>query len=80
MDAVDYASQREDARQKWMPQVLKTIVEEAPRNATAQSFLAHMKARAEPHIAAEDAEPTPAASVSDTADAAESINKRRTDK
>jgi hypothetical protein len=45
MDAVDYSSQREDARPKWMPQVLKTIQTEAAHNSIAQKFEAELVAR-----------------------------------
>ncbi len=45
MDAVDFASQREDMRPKWMPQVLKTIEAEAPYNVAAQRFVEDMAAR-----------------------------------
>lgn len=47
MDAVDYASQPENMRPKWMPQVLKTIEADAPGNIVAQNFLAEMKARSD---------------------------------
>lgn len=45
MDAVDYASQKEEFRPKWMPQVLKTIQEEASHNIAAQEFAAEMATR-----------------------------------
>jgi hypothetical protein len=47
IDAVDYASQPENMRPKWMPQVLKTIETDAPENIVAQNFLGEMKARAD---------------------------------
>lgn len=46
LDAVDYASQPEHMRPKWMRQVLKTIEAEAPENKAAQAFMAEMAARA----------------------------------
>lgn len=45
MDAVDYASQREDFRPKWLPQVLKTIHMEASHNKAAQDFETDMSSR-----------------------------------
>lgn len=79
MDAVDYASQRDDMRPKWMPQVLKTIEEDAPRNVAAQNFLAEMKARTESVTAAEEAQPRSAASISDIANETKPTNQQRID-
>ncbi|MGD1325391.1 hypothetical protein ACNHE5_10790 [Pandoraea pnomenusa] len=79
MDAVDYASQREEMRPKWMPQVLKTIEADAPRNVAAQSFLAEMKARTEPIATAEGVQPTSPASVSDAVNEAKSTNQQLID-
>jgi hypothetical protein len=45
IDALDYASQKEDFRPKWMPQVLKTIQQEASNNIAAQNFEAEMNKR-----------------------------------
>jgi hypothetical protein len=45
MDAVDYASQKEDFRPKWMPQVLKTIQAEASSNVAAKNFETELAAR-----------------------------------
>ncbi|WP_157655454.1 hypothetical protein [Burkholderia ubonensis] len=67
MDAVDYASQREDVRPKWMPQVLRAIETDAPRNVAAQNFLMEMRARTETVQATEPAQRTSAASTSDAA-------------
>ncbi|MBY4727396.1 MULTISPECIES: hypothetical protein [Burkholderia] len=67
MDAVDYASQREDVRPKWMPQVLRTIETDAPRNVAAQNFMVEMKARTETVRATEPAQPRSAASAPDAA-------------
>lgn len=45
INAADYASQSEQLRPKWLPQVLKTIETDAPNNAVAQAFLTEMQAR-----------------------------------
>jgi len=79
MDAVDYASLSEDARPKWMPQVLKTIEADAPRNAAAQSFLAEMKARAAPGAVVESVPPASAALPSDALNETKPTNQQRID-
>lgn len=45
MDTRDYWSQKEEDRPKWMPQVLRTIEAEAPKNPVAQHFLDEIRAR-----------------------------------
>jgi hypothetical protein len=45
MDALDYSSQNEDFRPKWLPQVLKTIQQDASNNVAAQNFEEEMNAR-----------------------------------
>lgn len=55
LDATDYASQQESMRPKWMPQVLKTIEADAPRNIAAQNFVAEMMTRTEAAKAPETA-------------------------
>lgn len=47
IDSVDYASQRDDMRPKWMPQVLRTIESESTSNPAANSFITEMKRRAD---------------------------------
>ncbi|WP_443113349.1 hypothetical protein [Herbaspirillum seropedicae] len=47
MDAVDFSSYAPDQRPKWLPQVLRTIHDEAPRNRAAQQFENEMEARPE---------------------------------
>lgn len=77
MDAVDYASQQEDMRPKWMPQVLKIIEADAPRNVAAQNFLSEMNARTESTTAADGAKRMSAASVSDATNEASPTNQQR---
>ena len=43
MDAVDYASQSEWLRPKWMPQVLRTLNDEANVNPVAKHFLEELE-------------------------------------
>ena len=45
MDTRDYWSLKEEDRPKWMPQVLRTIEAEAPKNPAAQHFLDEMRTR-----------------------------------
>lgn len=80
MDAVDYSSQREDMRPKWMSQVLKTIEADAPRNAAAQNFLAEMTARTKPTTAAGVTQHTSTVSVSDAAIESRPTNKKLIDR
>lgn len=45
MDTRDYWSLKEEDRPKWMPQVLRTIEAEAPKNPAAQHFLDEIRSR-----------------------------------
>jgi len=47
IDAVDYASTREDLRPRWMPQVMRTLENDAASNAVARQFITEMQHRAE---------------------------------
>ena len=46
VDTLDYASLRDDAKPKWMPQVLKTIELESSNNAAAKEFSVELRQRA----------------------------------
>ncbi|WP_157376337.1 hypothetical protein [Burkholderia ubonensis] len=75
MDAVDYASQREDVRPKWMPQVLKTIEADAPKSVAAQNFLAEIRAREENAKTAAPMDNTPS-TLAPTGNAAEQVGRQ----
>jgi len=45
VDTRDFESMKEEYRPKWMPQVLRTIEAEAPKNPAAQHFLDEMRTR-----------------------------------
>ncbi len=47
MDAVDFSAYAPDQRPKWLPQVLKTIRDEAARNPAAEKFESEMRSRPE---------------------------------